>query len=185
MKQKTIYARLERLAKEKQVNKSSAAYKLIIEWLDDCDNDKVIRPCWTSGRGRFCKNLDYTNNVKCLLDSLGIRYVYDNDAPRGGLYGNFIEITTKFDERTQIKKQKEEAKRIAELARIKEIEERAKIIEESYKRAKDIDFSFVDADKWNNANSMGKRNIAHWASQQVKMQNNNGFYRALREFMDK
>lgn len=95
MKQKTIYARLERLAREKRVNKTSSAYKLIIEWLNDCDNDKVIRPCWTSGRGRFCKNLDYTVNVKFLLNSLGISYVCGNDAPRGGLYGTFIKITTK------------------------------------------------------------------------------------------
>ena len=87
MKKETIKRRLEKA----KVNKTSSAYKLLIEWVNASDN-YIIRPCWTSGRGRFCTNLDYTEQLKGLLTSLNVRYVSGNDAPRGGKCGNFIKI---------------------------------------------------------------------------------------------
>ena len=57
----------------------------------------VVRPCKTSGSGRFTTNLDYTADVCRLLDSLRIKYEVGNDAPRGGLTGNYIKIKTKID----------------------------------------------------------------------------------------
>ena len=87
MKKETIKKRLEKM----NVSKTSSSYKLLTEWLNASDN-YVIRPCWTSGRGRFCTNLDYTEQLKGLLTSLNVRYVSGNDAPRGGKCGNFIKI---------------------------------------------------------------------------------------------
>ena len=87
MKKETIKKRLEKI----NVSKTSSSYKLLTEWLNASDN-YVIRPCWTSGRGRFCTNLDYTEQLKRLLTSLNVRYISGNDAPRGGKCGNFIKI---------------------------------------------------------------------------------------------
>lgn len=87
MRKETIKKRLEKA----KVNKTSSAFSLLSEWVNASDN-YIIRPCWTSGRGRFCTNLDYTEQLKRLLTSLNVRYVSGNDAPRGGKCGNFIKI---------------------------------------------------------------------------------------------
>lgn len=90
MKAKTILKRLEKLVSEKRVNKNASAYKLIAT---ACQmGNAVIRPCWTSGTGRYCSNLDYTNVTCCLLDMMHVQYERGNDAPRGGLTGNFVKI---------------------------------------------------------------------------------------------
>ena len=57
----------------------------------------IIRPCTTSGRGRFTTNIDYTADVCLLLDQLKIKYIFGNDSPRGGKTGNFIKILTKIE----------------------------------------------------------------------------------------
>lgn len=90
MKTTTIIKRLAKLASEKRVNKTSAAYKLIVAACNK--GDAMMRPCWTSGSGRFCKNMDYTADTCLLLDILRVQYERGNDAPRGGLTGNFIRI---------------------------------------------------------------------------------------------
>lgn len=87
MKKETIKKRLD----AKCVNKNSSAYRLLNEWLAK-DGNTIIRPCWTSGRGRYCTNLDYTTQTVALLEILHVRYEVGNDAPRGGLTGNFIKI---------------------------------------------------------------------------------------------
>lgn len=90
MKVTTITKRLAALVAAKKVQKNSSAYRLIIE---ACETGRaLVRPCWTSGRGRYCSNLDYTAAVCRLLDALRVQYVQGNDAPRGGLHGNFIQI---------------------------------------------------------------------------------------------
>lgn len=90
MKTTTILKRLEKLASEKRVNKTTSAYKLIVAACNE--GNAIIRPCWTSGSGRFCSNMDYTKDTCHLLDLLRVRYERGNDAPRGGLPGNFIKI---------------------------------------------------------------------------------------------
>ena len=57
----------------------------------------VIRPVWTSGSGRFCKNMNYTRDICAVLDSLRVKYEAGNDAPRGGLTGNYIKIISKIE----------------------------------------------------------------------------------------
>jgi hypothetical protein len=56
---------------------------------------KEIRPCYTSGKGRFCSNLDYTEETKAVLTKIGIEFDFSNDSKRGGLTGNLLTITTK------------------------------------------------------------------------------------------
>lgn len=74
------------------VSKTSIAYRLAIEVIAGANR---IRPCYTSGKGRFTSNQDHTESLKRLLDKLGIEYIFSNDSPRGGLTGNLITITTK------------------------------------------------------------------------------------------
>ena len=87
MKKETIKKRLG----AKWVSKNSSAYKLLSEWLAK-DGNPIIRPCWTSGMGRYRTNLDYTTQTVALLELLRVRYEVGNDAPRCGLTGNFIKI---------------------------------------------------------------------------------------------
>jgi len=97
MKTKTLKTRLE---KRFTGSKTSIAYKIVLDLIDNTGNSycvfgNTIRPCYTSGSGRFTTNLDYTNNVTSLLDLLGVKYITGNDSPRGGKTGNFIKVTTK------------------------------------------------------------------------------------------
>lgn len=91
MKEETIRKRMEKLAAEKKVSKTSSAWKLC----QNLSTGKVLRPCWQSGSGRFTSNMDYTSDTERLLDLLKIKYKSGNDAPRGGLTGNYIKILTK------------------------------------------------------------------------------------------
>lgn len=87
MKKETIQKRLEKA----NVNKTTSAYKLLTNWLSKEGND-IIRTCWTSGRGRYTSNMDYTADFERLLTTLRVRYERGNDSPRGGLTGNYIKI---------------------------------------------------------------------------------------------
>lgn len=78
------------------VIKSSMGYILALRILS---GEKSVRTCWTSGSGRFCKNLDYTDDVIAVLQKAGLKenidFVLENDAPRKGKPGNFILLTAK------------------------------------------------------------------------------------------
>lgn len=87
MNKEIIKARLQRL----NINKTTAAYRLLNEWLQVPENPK-IRTCWKTGTGRFCHNLDYTSDFTTLLARLGVRYEIGNDAPRGGKNGIYVQI---------------------------------------------------------------------------------------------
>lgn len=71
--------------------KSTKAYRLIMEALEN--NKTMIRPARYSGRGRFATALDYTSDVRRILDAAKIKYNAGNDAPRGGKDGNYIILT--------------------------------------------------------------------------------------------
>lgn len=57
----------------------------------------LIRPCETSGTGRYTTLLDYTQDVCTLLTELKIKYLCGNDAPRGGACGTYIKVLTKIE----------------------------------------------------------------------------------------
>ena len=88
MSKKTALIKLE----SSKVSKSSMAYKLTLAAIN---GQSIIRPCYTSGSGRFTKNMDYTYTTSCLLTEIGIEFEEGNDAPRGGATGRFFKITTK------------------------------------------------------------------------------------------
>ena len=90
MKATTILKRLGKKADEKRVNRTSSAYKLV---KTACETGNgFIRPCWTSGHGRFCKNMDYTADVVIILGLMNVQFGAGNDAPKGGKCGNYIKI---------------------------------------------------------------------------------------------
>ena len=84
---------VKRIAKANP-NKTSVAYKLAVEVTRGAT---LLRTCWTSGKGRFTSNQDYTYATEQLLKKLGVKFESGNDAPKGGLTGNFIKIKTKID----------------------------------------------------------------------------------------
>lgn len=86
MKRETL---LKRLAKQ-NISKCSIAYKMAIGLY----TGEVIRPCHTSGSGRFTSNQDHTQELCALLDKLNVKYTHGNDSARGGLCGNWVKIKT-------------------------------------------------------------------------------------------
>jgi hypothetical protein len=96
MKATTLKNRLEKID---QLSRGSKAYQVVNSLIKKESNSMIfgnlIRPCHTSGKGRFTSNLDYTDSVKYLLDKIGIKYESGNDSVRNGKTGNFIKIITK------------------------------------------------------------------------------------------
>ena len=80
----------------KDFNKGSKAYKFAKELLT---TGNIIRPCYNLGSGRFGSTQDHTNATIQVLKTAGLitflDFTYGNDAPRGGLTGSFIRLTTK------------------------------------------------------------------------------------------
>lgn len=106
MKTSTLKNRIAKL----EVSKSSKAYKILIDVLEGTNKsycfpygwdgnlkDVKIRPCYTSGSGRFTSNQDHTLAVYSLLTKVGLKVESGNDSPRGGLTGNYIIIKTKIE----------------------------------------------------------------------------------------
>lgn len=93
MKRTTFERRLKKLTDSKLLSKNSTVYKLIC----NISTGDVLRPCYVSGRGRHIKNNDHTQSIKKYLDILKVKYIFGNDAPRGGLTGNFVKILSKID----------------------------------------------------------------------------------------
>lgn len=99
MKQITILKRFEKNRKDlrgvaREVVEQLAGIKTR-KWYF---NGSIIRPCWTSGSGRFTTNLDHEGTICAALDLLKIKYQTGNDAPRGGATGKYIKILTKIEE---------------------------------------------------------------------------------------
>ena len=90
MKQSTIIKKLSSL----KISHNSRAYQVLADVVQNASSayGRIIRPCHISGTGRYATNLDYTADICQLLDTLKIKYECGNDAPRGGLPGNFIRI---------------------------------------------------------------------------------------------
>lgn len=55
--------------------------------------DSPIRPCYYMGSSKGTTVIDLTNEVRYILDTLKLSYVFTNDAKRGGRIGNKITIT--------------------------------------------------------------------------------------------
>ena len=98
MKKETLNKRLEKV---ENLSRGSKAYQIVRGLIHGEHSSMIwgnmIRPCHTSGSGRFTTNLDYTDQVKYLLDKIGVKYVSGNDSERGGKTGNFIKVTTKIN----------------------------------------------------------------------------------------
>jgi hypothetical protein len=104
MKKETLQNRLE---KRYNSSKSTKDYQIVKDIVNETNksymvwrNEKgqiTIRPCQTSGRGRYTTNLDYTAATESTLTLLGIKFESGNDSPRGGKTGNYITIKTKIE----------------------------------------------------------------------------------------
>ena len=99
MKATTLKNRLDR---KYNGSKTSKAYQIVKDLINGTKEtymvfDSTIRPCKTSGSGRFTTNMDYTMETKRLLTLLGIKFKSGNDAPRGGFTGNYITVLTKIE----------------------------------------------------------------------------------------
>lgn len=96
MKITTANARLAKL----NLNKNTNAYRIVSDIINGTNNsyriqNGLIRPCYTSGSGRYSQNAGSVKEVTEILDALKIKYITGNDSPRGGHTGNWIKIATK------------------------------------------------------------------------------------------
>jgi hypothetical protein len=92
MKKETLR---NRLAKRFTGNKNTGGYRLVKDWIERSHVQKQIRPCYTSGSGRFTKNMDYTPGVGEILTLIGVEFEAGNDALKGSPTGNYYNILTK------------------------------------------------------------------------------------------
>ena len=80
----------------KSTTKNSNAYKNALNLMT---SGKRVYTCHTSGKGRFTTNIDSTVDTITVLTLAGLKkvidFTFDNDSPRGGKTGNYVELTTK------------------------------------------------------------------------------------------
>jgi hypothetical protein len=96
MKATTLKKRLDKIL----TSKSAMSYRIAADVVNGTNKTymifgNIIRPCKTSGRGRFTTNLNYTSTTKYILTEIGVKFESGNDAPRGSETGNWIKILTK------------------------------------------------------------------------------------------
>jgi hypothetical protein len=96
MKATTLKNRLEKI---ENLSRNSKGYQVVNNLISNNPDSMIfgnlIRPCHTSGKGRFTTNLDYTDLITHLLNKIGVKYIKGSDAPRGGKTGHFLKIITK------------------------------------------------------------------------------------------
>ena len=83
-------------SRTKAVSKNSNGYKNALQLLKSGQRQYT---CHTSGSGRFTTNIDSTADTIDTLERAGLKrgidFVFDNDSPRGGKTGNYVELTSK------------------------------------------------------------------------------------------
>lgn len=57
--------------------------------------DGKIRPAGYTGRGRFISKFDHSDSIIDALNACKLKFVFGNDAPRGGVSGKYIIVKTK------------------------------------------------------------------------------------------
>lgn len=68
-------------------HRGTVALQMIQDWIR---TGQPIRPCRLTGRGKRTANDDHSARVRSILDALRVKYTTGNDAPRGGLTGQWI-----------------------------------------------------------------------------------------------
>ena len=90
---------LQKKLQKKEIYKRGFAYKMVCDFVNNVSrldiNGNVLRPCHTSGHGRFTTNLDYTKDVEMYLTVIKVKFESGNDSPRNGKTGNYIKVLTK------------------------------------------------------------------------------------------
>jgi len=57
------------------------------------DSTNKIYACEWRGSGRFINCIDRRKSIKAVLEAQGYKYEEGNDAPKGGLEGNYIKVS--------------------------------------------------------------------------------------------
>src|SRR5690554_4627730 len=92
-----------RLAKAYTGAKNANHYRIVRDIIEGTNKtgtmreNGIVRPDYTTGSGRFKRNVQTGPWVMALLDWIGVKYEAGNDAPRGGMTGNYIKIKTKIE----------------------------------------------------------------------------------------
>lgn len=92
-----------RLAKVYTGAKNAKHYQIVRDVIEGTNKTytmregSIVRPDYTSGTGKFTKNVQNGPAVMALLDKIGVKYEPGNDALRGGMTGNYIKIKTKIE----------------------------------------------------------------------------------------
>lgn len=124
MKRETIEKRIKENLYTK-AGKLMVKYSAPVEWLQRGGKDRV-HPCTWCRSGRHISLSDHRSDYIIALKKLGIDYVADNDAPRGGMEGEYIELTAKgkrqvkeYSDYYTMKRKEECEKRLVKVVRAK------------------------------------------------------------------
>ena len=110
-----------------RISKTSKTHDFLVALLD---NGRVYTGYYR-GSGWRTTAVDYTGEICDQLNKLGIAYTTGNDAPRGGVHGNYVEITMpafikEMKKAMALRKAEEEARHKAEEEAKRKAEEEAK-----------------------------------------------------------
>lgn len=87
-----IEKKMQKLVDEKKIRKGSKVY----QWIVRMKNGEIFRPVYSKGSSwKYSSLFDKRNELKNVLNKLGIEYIEGNDAPKGGQTGALIKVTTK------------------------------------------------------------------------------------------
>lgn len=87
MKAETIANRYQNITRE-MAEKLTEERPTILDAVDTFCRYGYVRPQYEKGRGRFRKLIDIRLELERALNKLKIKFVKDNDAPRGGRTGD-------------------------------------------------------------------------------------------------
>jgi len=74
------------------ISKRSLIYQTIANVIE---GENFIRPCYSTGSGKWTRNVDNTWNFEAALRRMNFEFTSTNDSPRGGMLGKLIIVTTK------------------------------------------------------------------------------------------
>ena len=91
---RSLGKKIEWLVAEEKIKSNSKIFDMLFSLVDASSKKIIIRPVSETGSGKWTSVDDKTIELTKLLDKLCIEYTKGNDAPKGGVLGTYIKITT-------------------------------------------------------------------------------------------
>jgi len=95
-KNKQILYTMKKATQKILLTKKGELNKAVLSMIANCEfehSKKTIRTGYYSGSGRFTSANSAMSTITSILDSQGYKYTTSNDAPKGGIKGEFVKMS--------------------------------------------------------------------------------------------